>query len=76
MNKKVLILSGSPRKYGNSDVLCDEFANGAIKSGNKVEKIRITDKKIGYCHACYYCRDHGAANARLKTIWRKFYKGS
>ena len=59
MNKKVLILSGSPRKNGNSDVLCDEFARGAMKSDNEVEKIRIAEKKIGYCHACYYCRDHG-----------------
>ena len=59
MSKKVLILSGSPRKNGNSDILCDEFARGAIQSGNEVEKIRIADKKIGYCHACYYCRDHG-----------------
>ena len=25
MTKKILILSGSPRKQGNSDLLCDEF---------------------------------------------------
>ena len=30
MSKKVLILSGSPRKGGNSDLLCDEFMRGAI----------------------------------------------
>ncbi len=59
MSKKVLILSGSPRKNGNSDVLCDEFARGAIQAGNEVEKIRVADKKIGYCRACYYCGDHG-----------------
>ena len=29
--KDVLILSSSPRKGGNTDLLCDEFANGAIK---------------------------------------------
>ncbi len=29
MGKKVLSLSGSPRKGGNSDILCDEFAWGA-----------------------------------------------
>ncbi len=29
MSKKILILSGSPRKGGNSDILCDEFAKGA-----------------------------------------------
>lgn len=56
--KKVLILSGSPRKGGNSDILCDQFAKGAQEAGNKVEKIRVADKKIGYCRACYYCRDH------------------
>lgn len=59
MSKKVLILSGSPRKGGNSDVLCDEFARGATESGNKVEKIRVAEKKIGYCLGCYYCSDHG-----------------
>ena len=29
MSKNVLILSGSPRKDGNSDILCDEFMRGA-----------------------------------------------
>lgn len=59
MSKKVLILSGSPRKNGNSDLLCDEFMSGALESGNEVEKIRITEKKVSTCSACYYCRDHG-----------------
>lgn len=59
MSKKVLILSGSPRKNGNSDLLCDEFMRGALESGNEVEKIRITEKKVSPCSACYYCRDHG-----------------
>lgn len=56
MEKNVLILSGSPRKGGNSDLLCDEFMRGAEESGNKVEKIFIRDKKIGYCIACDYCK--------------------
>lgn len=56
--KKVLILSGSPRKGGNSDVLCDEFMRGAIENGNAVEKIRVAEKNIGYCKACYYCKDN------------------
>lgn len=56
--KKVLILSGSPRKGGNSDLLCDEFMRGAIENDNEVEKIRVADKNIGYCSACYYCTDN------------------
>ena len=55
MSKKVLVLSGSPRKGGNSDILCDEFMRGAEEAGNVVEKVRVAEKKIGYCSACYYC---------------------
>lgn len=60
MSKKVLILSGSPRKNGNSDILCDEFAKGAAEAGHDVEKIRVAEKKVGYCLACYACRGTGA----------------
>lgn len=59
MSKKVLILSGSPRKGGNSDILCDEFARGALEAGHEVEKIRVAEKNIGYCRACYACRGTG-----------------
>lgn len=61
MSKKVLILSGSPRKGGNSDILCDEFLRGAQEAGNEVEKIRVAAKKVAPCSACYYCRDHGGS---------------
>lgn len=64
MSKKVLIISGSPRKGGNSDLLCDEFMKGAIEAGNEVEKIRVADKKIDYCSACYYCRESGGVCAK------------
>ena len=57
--KKVLILSGSPRKGGNSDILCDEFARGARKQGHEVEKVFVSEKKIAPCSGCYYCKDHG-----------------
>lgn len=58
MSKKILILSGSPRKGGNSDLLCDEFMRGAKESGNKVDKVFVRDKKIAPCIACYYCRNN------------------
>ena len=34
--KNVLILSSSPRKGGNTDLLCDAFAKGTKESGNRV----------------------------------------
>lgn len=57
--KKILILSGSPRRNGNSDILCDEFMRGALEAGHEVEKISIAQKNIGYCRGCYACKDTG-----------------
>lgn len=55
MSKKVLVLSASPRKSGNSDLLCDHFMLGAKEAGNQTEKIFLRDKKIGYCTGCGSC---------------------
>jgi multimeric flavodoxin WrbA len=57
--KKVLLLSGSHRKNGNSDLLCDQFMLGAKESGHQAEKIIIRDKKINYCLACDACKRNG-----------------
>lgn len=59
MKKNVLILSGSPRKGGNSDLLCDEFMKDALESGNQVEKIFLRSKKVAPCNACYFCKQNG-----------------
>lgn len=56
MNKKILAVEGSPRKGGNSDLLCDAFLRGAAENGNKTEKIYIQDLKLNPCMACYGCR--------------------
>ena len=56
--KKILILSGSPRK-GNSDALCDKFLEGAKAAGHDVEKIRVIEKKVHYCTGCYVCKQTG-----------------
>lgn len=64
MSKNVLILSGSPRRQGNSDILCDEFARGAAEAGHRVEKIRVAEKNIGFCRACYACRETGSCVIR------------
>ena len=73
MSKKVLILSGSPRKGGNSDLLCDEFAKGAKEAGNEVKKSVFPKRKsdIAALVTTVYSR---AAFASRKTIWRKFCK--
>ncbi len=57
MSKKVLIISASPRKGGNSDLLCDQFLAGAKEAGHNVEKIRLQDYKINYCLGCGVCNN-------------------
>lgn len=59
MNKKVLIISTSPRKNGNSETLADAFLKGAADSGNIVEKISLYDKTIGFCKGCLACQKTG-----------------
>lgn len=56
MSKKVLVISTSPRKGGNSDVLADEFVRGAQEGGNSVEKVTLYDKTIGFCKGCLACQ--------------------
>lgn len=59
MKKKVLILSSSPRRGGNSDTLCDQFLRGAREAGHEAEKIFLRDRKIGYCTGCSACSRDG-----------------
>lgn len=59
MAKKVLIISSSPRRDGNSEILCDKFAEGAAGKGNDVEKICLVEKKVNYCLACLKCQQTG-----------------
>lgn len=59
MAKRVLIISSSPRRHGNSDRLCDEFMRGAQESGNEVDKIVLGDYHINYCTGCSVCSMYG-----------------
>jgi len=57
MSKSILVLSSSPRRGGNSDLLCDHFISGAKEAGHPAEKIFLKDKKINYCTGCGTCID-------------------
>ncbi len=59
MRKTVLVLSASPRRGGNSDILCDQFVKGAQEAGHQAEKIFLGDKTIGYCIGCETCMRNG-----------------
>lgn len=58
MAKNILVLSASPRKGGNSDLLCDQFMLGAKEAGNQTEQIFFRNKKINYCTGCGTCQSN------------------
>lgn len=55
MSKNILLISASPRKGGNSDILCDEFMRGATEGGHQAEKIRLAEQQVKYCTGCCAC---------------------
>lgn len=59
MGKKVLIISTSLRKNGNSDILAQSFAKGAKEAGNEVELVSLADKQISFCRGCFACQQTG-----------------
>ena len=58
--KNILILSSSPRKGGNSQTLCEQFAQGAREAGHTVEMISLREKSIHCCTGCLACLQTGA----------------
>lgn len=61
MSKRILVLTGSPRKGGNSDLMAEAFINGAIKAGNVVERFDTGSHIIKPCRACDGCFQNGKA---------------
>jgi multimeric flavodoxin WrbA len=55
MKKKVLGISTSPRKNGNSDLLLKKALKGAESMGAKVEYINLNDYKLNPCIECNSC---------------------
>lgn len=61
MSKNILVLTGSPRKGGNSDLLADAFIKGAKTAGHTVTKFEAGRKDIKGCTACDTCYSKGDA---------------
>ena len=56
--KKVIVVTSSPRKDGNSELLAKAFADGALSVGNDVRFISVRDLNLKYCIGCLYCQSH------------------
>ena len=56
---KILVLTGSPRKNGNSNTLADNFIKGAQEAGHTVVRFDSAFKNVHPCIACNKCGMNG-----------------
>ena len=53
--KRVLVLNGSPREGGNTEMLAEAFCKGAQEE-NICEVVRLSDFRIAPCSGCEACK--------------------
>lgn len=54
----IFVVSGSPRKGGNTDIMAQAFAQGARSKGHQVTVQSLSGLKIAPCLGCQYCFAH------------------
>jgi multimeric flavodoxin WrbA len=59
MDIKVLGISGSPHRHGNTETLLDSFLDGAKTAGASVEKVVLRDLDYSPCRGCNACHKTG-----------------
>ena len=61
MSKKIVVITGSPRKNGNSFAMTDAFIKTAEAKGHIITRFDAALKKVGGCRACETCFSTGKA---------------
>ena len=61
MSKKIVVITGSPRKDGNSFAMTDAFIKAAEAKGHTVTRFDAAMKNVGGCRACETCFKTGKA---------------
>lgn len=61
MGKSIVVITGSPRKGGNSFAMVDSFIEAAKKAGHTVTRFDAAFMKLGGCRACETCFSTGKA---------------
>lgn len=55
----IVVISGSPRKSGNTEIMAETFAKGAMENGHEVTIKKLSQLKVWPCTACKYCFTSG-----------------
>lgn len=62
MSKKIVVITGSPRKKGNSFAMTEVFIKAAEKKGHTVKRFDAAMMSVSGCHACETCFKTGKHN--------------
>lgn len=73
MSKKIIILNGSPRKSGNTALLCDEFIKGATAAGHTITLFNLREMDIHACLGCMKGGKNPASPCMQKDDMEKIY---
>ena len=57
--KKVLGITGSPRRGANTETMIDQILTGAKESGAQTEKVILSEMNVNPCRACNGCQRTG-----------------
>lgn len=55
---KIVVLTGSPRKGGNTQIMAEAFAKGARRAQHEVVVLDVAAMTIHGCLGCKYCFAH------------------
>ena len=61
MSKKIVVITGSPRKKGNGFAMTAAFIKAAEEKGHTVKRFDAAMMNVSGCHACETCFKTGKA---------------
>lgn len=56
---KILVINGSPRKGGNTEILLDAMITGAQEVGATISSVKLRSLNVSPCRACDSCKRTG-----------------
>ena len=70
---KILAVSCSPRKQGNTEIMLGEALQGAKADGAEVELYRVSGKDIQPCDGCWTCMKEGQCHIQddMQELYEK-----
>jgi multimeric flavodoxin WrbA len=77
MSTDIVVVTGSPRLKGNSELLANAFIEGAKEAGCSIAKFNASEMEINGCTACEYCfanKGRCAQKDDMQEIYRALHQ--